>query len=139
MNRWLIFLPLGLGFSSTLLSKDLKRAPSSRFQPPGYVFSIVWPLLYLSMGYASYRISKITKLPTVYFVQLLLNFSWSIVYTRLGVTPGLINIVLLLFFVMLTYNDFHQIDTSAANILLPYIAWITFATFLNIDVATKTF
>jgi tryptophan-rich sensory protein len=139
MNRWLIFLPLGLGFSSTLLSKDLKRAPSSRFQPPGYVFSIVWPLLYLSMGYASYRISKITKLPTVYFVQLLLNFSWSIVYTRLGITPGLINIVLLLFFVMLTYNDFHQIDTSAANILLPYIAWITFATFLNIDVATKTF
>jgi translocator protein len=122
MSRWLIFLPLGLGFSSTLLSKDLKRAPSSRFQPPGYVFSIVWPLLYLSMGYASYRISNNTKLPMVYFVQLLLNFSWSIIYTRLGVTPGLINIVLLLFFVMLTYKEFHHIDTTAANILLPYIA-----------------
>lgn len=138
MNRLLIGLPLLTGFASTFFSKNLRTVtPRSRFQPPGFVFSIVWPLLYISMGYASYRISKTTmRVPTVYFIQLILNFTWSIVYSRVGPVPGLVNIVALLFCVLLTYKEFFQLDRTAANILFPYIIWITFATFLNIDTAT---
>ena len=128
----LIFLPLGVGLLSTTFSKDLKTAPKSKYQPPPYVFSIVWPILYLIMGYSSYIISKTDKVPNVFFIQLLLNFTWSIVYTRLGVTYGLINIILLLIFSIITYIEFYKLNQVAANFLIPYILWICFATFLNI-------
>lgn len=128
----LIFLPLCVGLLSTTFSKDLKTAPKSDYQPPPYVFSIVWPILYLIMGYSSYIISKNDKVPNVFYIQLLLNFTWSIVYSRLGVTYGLINIILLLVFSIVTYIEFYKLNQVAANFLIPYILWICFATFLNI-------
>ena len=83
-------LPLAVGGLSALLSGGMgeymqfNRPPLS---PPGWVFPVVWTILYLLMGYASYRIYTsgkdevaVRKALTVYLAQLFLNFLWSILF-----------------------------------------------------------
>ena len=83
-------IPLAVGGLSTLISggmsdyQDLVKPPLS---PPGWVFAVVWPILYLLMGYASYLV-YISDAPqgqkkralTLYAIQLFFNFLWSPVY-----------------------------------------------------------
>lgn len=133
----MLFLPAALGAASLLLSGDLRLAPASPYQPPPYVFSIVWSVLYLLVGYSSYRVNNVGKLPTEYFVQLFLNFTWSIVYTRVGVSAGLVNVSLLLVAALATLVSFYRIDKTAAYVFLPYVVWICFAVFLNVDVKCR--
>jgi tryptophan-rich sensory protein len=130
-----IFIPLVVGFLSFLISGDFSDAPRSSYQPPPIVFSLVWPVLYLLMGYSGYRVSKIrNEIPTIFYVQLFLNFTWSIVYTRIGPREALVNIILLLFAIFATTVTFYGIDKPSAGLLLPYLVWVCFATFLNADI-----
>jgi benzodiazapine receptor len=134
----IILLPLLVGFSSFLLAGDLRQAPASSYQPPAKVFSIVWPILYLMMGVSGERIKRLTgSLPSIFFVQLFFNFTWSIVYTRVGPVPALVNITALLLAAMATFSSFGNVDRLSALLLLPYLVWLCFATFLNVDVVTK--
>lgn len=135
----ILFVPLVVGYLSFLASGDLRAAPASRFQPDAKVFSIVWPILYLLIGYSAYRIEKVQNtIPPIFFVQLLLNFTWSIAYTKLGAGTALINIILLLFAIFLTIVSFYGIDEKASYVLIPYFLWVSFATFLNFDVFKNT-
>lgn len=138
-------IPLGVGALSVLVSggmgsyNDFLQPPLS---PPGWVFPVVWTILYLLMGYASYRIlvadapekQKRTAL-LWYGIQLVLNFLWSPVFFGL-------DWYLLAFFILLalwvavyiTMKLFGNIDETASDLLLPYILWITFAGYLNLGV-----
>lgn len=138
-------IPLAVGGLAVLLSggmstyETLNQPPLS---PPGWVFPIVWSILYLLMGYASYRVlysegsmPKIRRALTVYAIQLLLNFLWPIFF--FGFQWYLAAFILLLLLwaaILLTIKEFSALDETAGNLLIPYLLWVTFAGYLNLGV-----
>jgi len=141
-----LVIPLGVGGLATLLSGGMDaygtfiKPPLS---PPGWVFPIVWTILYLLMGYASYRIytsaaepAAIRKALTFYGIQLGLNFLWPIAFFGFGWYWAAFVILLALWvFIYLTMHLFGLIDDTAENLLIPYLLWVTFAGYLNLGVA----
>ena len=111
--------------------------------PPGWLFPVVWTVLYALMGYSAYLISrsdapedeKKTAL-TVYWFQLALNFLWSIIFFRFELLwVGFIDIALLLTAVCVMAVFFGRINPKAAYLNIPYIIWVAFATYLNLATA----
>ncbi|KAL0576915.1 hypothetical protein V5O48_005061 [Marasmius crinis-equi] len=115
-------------------------------RPPRQVFPIVWPLLYLSMGYASHVAvkaldsalspatrSSLTLGLALYYTQLSLNFTWSpLFFNAKQVGLALIDSTLLAGTTFYMTKLFHEPTGSKSTIfLLPYCAWLTFATYLN--------
>ena len=139
-------IPLGVGGLGALLSggmdiyQSLIQPPLS---PPGFLFPIVWSVLYLLMGYASYRVSEadlpaatIRKALTFYGIQLALNFLWPLVFFGLQwYWAAFVLLVLLWIAIYLTMYQFGQVDDTAENLLIPYLLWVTFAGYLNLGVA----
>lgn len=138
-------IPLAVGGLATLLSggmgnyRALEQPPLS---PPGFVFPIVWTLLYLLMGYSSYRIYT-SNVPDIakkralrlYVIQLALNFLWPLVF--FGLEWYLVAFFVLLGLwvaILLTMRAFSAIDETAGDLLIPYLLWVTFAGYLNFGV-----
>ncbi len=136
-------IPLAVGGLSTLVSggmsdyQDLIKPPLS---PPGWLFPVVWTILYLLMGYASYLVftadapeDQKRRALTLYAVQLFLNFLWSPVYFGLQWRLVAFFILLALWVaILLTMRAFSAINEKAGDLLLPYILWVTFAAYLNL-------
>ncbi|MGI6403131.1 MAG: TspO/MBR family protein [Oscillospiraceae bacterium] len=135
-----------IGVLSSLVSGNIKQTYTSflkpPFAPPGWIFGIVWPVLYLLMGIAAYRIYQTAQSPerkkaiTFYWVQLFVNFLWPILFFRfqqLWISVAVI--VLLDLLVFLTTMRFCKRDKAAGYLMLPYLLWILFATYLNIGIA----
>ena len=109
------------------------------FTPPGWLFGPVWTLLYLMMGIALYSIwntagsgAQGRSALTLFALQLLLNVAWSAVFFgRQSPLGGLLIIVALLLALALTIWRFRRISPLAAGLLLPYLAWTSFAAVLN--------
>ena len=139
-------IPLGVGALSTLLSGGMdsyvvmNQPPLS---PPGWVFPLVWTILYLLMGYASYRVlvsdappAAIRRALLFYGIQLALNFLWPLVFFGLQwYWAAFIVLLALWVFIYLTMHLFGEIDDTAENLLIPYLLWVTFAGYLNLGVA----
>jgi tryptophan-rich sensory protein len=111
------------------------------FTPPNWAFGPVWITLYTLMGIAlwliwSKGVSKKT-LPAFYLfaAQLLLNAIWSILFFGLR-SPlyGLLTIIPLWLLIACTILKFYKINKTAAYLLVPYILWVTVATYLNLGV-----
>lgn len=106
--------------------------------PPNWVFGPVWSALYLMMGISFYIIwTKKTKqnkdqVIFLYFTQLVLNTLWSIIFFGMK-QPFLafMEIIILWILILLTIVSFSKIAKSAAYLLLPYLLWVSFATYLN--------
>ena len=138
-------IPLAVGGLSALISggmgsyKNLFQPPLS---PPGWVFPVVWTVLYLLMGYASYRILTAEADPedkrvalSFYIAQLVLNFLWSPVFFGLHwYLVAFFILVIMWVLIYITMKQFSGIDERAADLLLPYILWVTFAGYLNLGV-----
>lgn len=110
--------------------------------PPGWLFGVVWPLLYLLMGIAVYLIYQTPKTKqrdvatTLFWLQLAVNFVWPVVFFRFELHWLAVVVILLLdALVLLTTIAFFRIKKWAGLLLLPYLAWILFATYLNIGIA----
>ena len=135
-----------VGITSSLLSGDVRfiyiELEKPLLSPPGWLFGLVWPVLFVLMGYSAYRIfvsntnmRQRQKGLYLYAAQLLLNFSWSIVFFRFGsLWGGLLIIVLLDVLVLMMINTFRKIDRIAAWLMVPYLLWLLFATYLNIGI-----
>lgn len=137
-------IPLAVGGLSTLISGsgmgDYAQLNQPPLSPPGWVFPVVWSLLYLLMGYASYRVLTSGKdkeeshsALIFYGAQLLANFLWPIVF--FGLEWRLVAffvLVVLWVLIYLTMRAFSKIDEQAGDLLLPYILWVTFAGYLNL-------
>lgn len=109
------------------------------FNPPNWLFAPVWTVLFFLMGISLYLIwEKMAKderakpAISVFALQLILNILWSFSFFGLH-SPlfGFIVIVLLWFAILFTILKFRPISKEAGYLLLPYILWVTFATFLN--------
>ncbi len=138
-------IPLAAGGLATLLSggmgsyQVLNQPPLS---PPGWVFPVVWSVLYLLMGEASYRVciadvssAQKKKALIAYGAQLFLNFLWPLFFFggQLYLTAFII-LVLLWVGIFITLRWFSQIDEKAGDLLIPYLLWVTFAGYLNFGV-----
>jgi tryptophan-rich sensory protein len=111
------------------------------FNPPGYLFAPVWTLLYILMGIAAWLVWKRAgfagaRIALILFVaQLILNGLWSWLFFGLQ-RPGvaLIDILLLWGLIIATIVSFWQKSAPAGMLLLPYIAWVSFASLLNFEI-----
>lgn len=110
------------------------------FSPPNFVFGPVWTTLYLLMGISLFLVWKSKggrdnkgKAMQVFFTQLILNVLWSIVFFGFhSLAGGLVVIVFLWLLIIETIREFSKINKIAAILLYPYLAWVTFASFLNL-------
>jgi tryptophan-rich sensory protein len=113
------------------------------FTPPSWLFAPVWTLLYLSMGISLYLvwIKKADKLAfSLFFIQLFLNILWSVLFFGLQNTlVGLIEIIVLWAAILATILYFYRISKAAALILIPYLAWVSFAAVLNFSIHTLNY
>ncbi len=110
------------------------------WNPPNWLFGPVWTMLYILMGIAFALVWNSSnenkdKAMFLFYIQFGLNMLWSMLFFYFR-SPGiaLIEIVVMLFFILLTTNAFKKIDPRAAYLLFPYIAWVSFATFLNFTI-----
>ena len=137
-------LPLIIGGLSALLSgpgmelfASLEQPPLS---PPGWLFPVVWTLLYLMMGLASCLVlesggerKQISAALTLYGVQLAVNFFWSIFLFNMQLYLfSFFWLVLLWCLILATLISFYQLSKPAGLLLVPYLLWVTFAGYLNL-------
>ena len=107
--------------------------------PPGWLFSVVWLTLYTLMGVALYQVwSKKAKQAftccalVIFLIQLMFNASWSYVFFSLqDIYGALVVIGTLIVLVLLTIYHFYRISKMAAWLLVPYLIWVCFATWIN--------
>lgn len=112
------------------------------FNPPNWIFGPVWSLLYVMMGIAAGIIwtsnfeEKMVKKALGFFaIQLALNALWSYLFFGLhNPLLALIEIIILWLLIFETYNQFRTINKTASYLLLPYLAWVSFATVLNFSI-----
>ncbi len=117
--------------------RNLKK-PS--WNPPNWLFAPVWTLLYALMAIAAWRVweqvgVKSVLILTLFVVQLGLNAAWTWIFFGLHrLDRAFVDIVVLWVLIAATLIGFWQVDEWAGLLLLPYLAWVTFASFLNLTI-----
>lgn len=110
--------------------------------PPGWLFGVIWPVLYLLMSIAAYIIYQTPQTlerkeaTTFYWIQLFVNFLWPIVFFRFEWYWIAVGVIILLdILVSITTLRFYKINKAAGYLMITYLLWILFATYLNIGIA----
>jgi translocator protein len=108
------------------------------FNPPNWLFGPVWTLLYILMGISLYLVWKQSpsrhryNAMSLFFIQLFFNFWWSFIFFYFhDIGLALFDIIILWIFILLTIIYFAKHHKTAAALLIPYLAWVSFATILN--------
>lgn len=138
-----VLIPLAVGGLSALLSgggmeafKSLNKPPLS---PPGWLFPVVWTILYILMGIASYLVITSDK-PNprgllLYVVQLVFNFLWSILFFNKQLYLfSFIWLVILWLLILATTMLFYRSSKTAGYLMIPYLVWVAFAGYLNFGI-----
>ena len=103
----------------------------SDLNPPGYVFGIVWPILYLFMGITAWR--NIDTIKIDFYIQLFLNAIWSWLFFSFQLPlVALFDIWLLIFINIKILFIVSKQDKVGAILYAPYILWLLFASYLNV-------
>ena len=130
----LVFLALVLGgLASSNTSTDVwyQALNKSDLNPPGYVFGIVWPILYILMSVSAYR--TFTDTGRVFFIQLVFNTAWSWMFFSFHMPlVALLNIWLLIYLNASLTLKMYKIDRLSAILYSPYVLWLLFASYLNL-------
>jgi len=122
----------GLATASSVKEWYLPQIIKPSIAPPAWVFAPVWTLLFLLMGIALYIVWQKKKVSNWFWVQLALNVLWSLLFfgwRRPDLALGEIFILWLAIFK--TIRDFYKVDKRAGKLLIPYILWVSFASYLN--------
>lgn len=143
----LCFIAAALGSLVTITGTDswfMTELIKPEWQPPSYLFGPVWTVLYLLMGIALALIlaqgaerREVRVAAGVFGVQLVLNVLWS--YLFFGwqmIGAAAVEIILLWIVIGVTMYLFYRIRPTAAYLLIPYIAWVTFAAVLTATIWT---
>jgi benzodiazapine receptor len=115
--------------------RELDKPPGT---PPGWLFGPVWTLLYLLMGISVGRLihRRAKGAVTLFVIQFLLNMAWTPVFFGAHAIGWALVIILTLWgFLALTIRSAEKADPLSAMLLLPYLLWIMFATYLNAGIA----
>lgn len=114
----------------------LNKAPGN---PPGFVFGIVWPALYTLMAIGACIVWRaggtwkgVDSALGLYFLQLVANLGWSYLFFRYHLAAAaLIDIAALWVLAFMMTREFGRHSRVAAMMQYPYLAWLTFAAYLN--------
>ncbi|MCO8192825.1 TspO/MBR family protein [Anaerofustis sp. NSJ-163] len=136
-----ILIPLLVGGVSALFTKDSMDIYINLNQPvlspPGFIFPIVWTILYILMGISAYFISffdgeEEENAQKIYIIQLILNFIWSIIFFNYNnFILSFIILIILWLFILKMIISFYKINPIAGYLQIPYLLWVTFAGYLN--------
>ena len=144
-----IIIPLLVGGLSAFLTKDamseFKNLNQPILSPPAWLFPVVWTILYILMGLASYLVYKNKNVffykerdnfLIVYALQLVFNFFWSIIFFNMKMYYfAFIWLIILWIMILLLIINAKKLNKIAYYLLIPYIIWVTFAGYLNIMIA----
>lgn len=131
------FIPLVVGIISSLFTNMdtysmFNKPPLS---PPGIVFPIVWTIIYLLIGYSSYRVRKDKDSLKLFYTSLAINGIWSIVFFNLqNYLGGFILIIILIILQIFILIRFKKEDELAYKLNIPYLIWLIFAAYLSLGV-----
>lgn len=138
-----LIIPLAVGGVAALLTGDgmktfetLHKPPLS---PPGWLFPVVWTLLYVLMGIASYCAAvsgksqeRIKKALVLYGIQLFFNFLWPIFFFNWSMYLFAFGWLAALWLLILaTAAYFYRLSKGAGALMIPYFLWVAFAGYLN--------
>ena len=138
-----LLLPLAVGGLAAFLTRNsmdllamVKKPPLS---PPGWLFPVVWTILYLLMGFASYLVLVAEKPGRTawkfYLAQLAFNFVWPILFFHLQMyLLSFVWLLLLWILILVTILWFTRSSRLAGYLLIPYLLWVTFAGYLNVGI-----
>jgi len=142
-----LLIPLAIGAIGSFFTFESVRTwyttlnkPS--FNPPNGIFGPVWTTLYILMGIASYRIWKRRKevsgyqwAAVIYVIQLILNLMWSFLFFyQKHIALALVEIGILWLAIIATAFLFYRIDKLAGLLFIPYILWVSFASYLTYSI-----
>ena len=142
-----IAVPLFVGLTAGLLSgggmevfAQLDKPPLS---PPGWLFPVVWTILYILMGIASWLVltseakrEDIVEALIIYGASLVVNFIWPLLFFRLNwYLFAFAWLILLWVLILKTIRLFAPISKEVALLMVPYLVWVTFAGYLNLGIA----
>ena len=145
-NKWIlvknIVIPIALGglvgliISQFMDYNTLQKPPLS---PPGFIFGIVWSILYLLMGIAYgmlvYKGKSDAEVSKIYWTQLIINLIWPILFFVFKIRLfSSIWIIILLILVISMVIKFYKKDKIIGYSQIPYLLWIMLASYLNIGV-----
>lgn len=146
-----VVIPLVTGGLSALLTMGAMQQFSQLNQPllapPGWVFPVVWTILYVLMGLSSFLVWRRRERDrglrntqwralVLYVIQLFFNFCWSLLFFRGGwYYVSFVWLLALWILVAALVVHANRLDGLAAGLLAPYLLWITFAGYLNLGVA----
>lgn len=139
-----ILIALGTGVLSGFLSrsgmKDYAALVKPPLAPPGWVFPVVWTILFILMGVGAAivyttRSSSQGKALRIYALQLVVNFFWSILFFRFGWRlPAFFWLLILIVLVAAMIRQFYKVSPLAAVLQIPYFLWLCFAAYLNLAI-----
>ena len=142
---------IGSIFTSESVSTWYQTIEKPSFSPPNWLFGPVWTTLYVLMGISLFLVWRATTSTTITFTkdrhtrriaafitfgsQLILNVLWSFLFFGLR-SPQLafVEIIILLISIIATIVIFSKISKLAAILMVPYAGWVTFASFLNLQI-----
>ena len=149
INKKLIIclaIPLVVGGIAALLTggsmKDFAELNQPPLSPPGWLFPVVWTILYILMGIASYMVltsgksqESIRPALVFYGIQLALNFMWPIFFFSLSAYLfSFIWLVVLWLLIIATIFSFYRLSHPAGWLMVPYLIWVSFAGYLNLGI-----
>lgn len=140
-----VAISLGTGLLSALLTRGSMEAYQNMYRPPlsppGWVFPLVWTILYVLMAIAAYLVYETDKEAkkhalALYASQLFVNATWSILFFNWNAYLLAFTWLLLLWYLVLcTAREFYAIRPLAGRLMVPYLIWLTFAAYLNFAIA----
>ncbi|MBQ7136980.1 MAG: tryptophan-rich sensory protein [Bacilli bacterium] len=138
-----LLIPLSVGTISGLISmpfKDYGVLIQPPLAPPGWLFPVVWTILYILMGISFYLILESNSYTedsvyVVYFSQLLVNGLWSIFFFAFKWRLfSIFWLLLLIVLIVVMIEKFYKINKWAGLLQTPYLIWCCFAIYLNIGI-----
>lgn len=142
-----IAIPLAIGalggfFTMESVKTWYTTLNKPNFNPPNWIFGPVWTTLYILMGISSYLVWKRRKTDlsydwavVVYLLQLVLNLMWSFLFFyQHQIGAALIEIGILLIAIIINTFLFYRIHKVAGWLFLPYILWVSFASYLTYSI-----
>ena len=113
-----------------------------RYTPPNWLFGPVWTTLYIMMGISVFLVWRngltmngVLLAFTLFWIQLVINALWSIIFFGIkSKGGGVITIIVLWFLILATIIASFQVSVWAGALLIPYIVWVSIASYLNIGI-----
>ena len=103
----------------------------SELNPPSYVFGLVWPILYILMMVSAFLAHK--KIFSTFIIQLFFNAAWSWLFFRFQMPLiALLDIYLLIAINIYILNLMYKENKLSFFLFIPYVVWISFASYLNL-------